>query len=70
MPKATDEPTTQAAAPDLSAAIERMRQIAIEAGDHLLLGDGPPHPDHVLLDLCAEAVRLKRIAERSYRKVC
>jgi hypothetical protein len=65
MPQAINETTTTAAppAPDLSAALEQMRRIACEAGDHLLLGDGPPNPDHALLDLCAEAIRLKRASE-------
>ncbi len=56
---ASNDPVLVAAAlppiPDLAAAIARLRQIAAEAGDHLLLGDGPPHPDAKLLDLCAEA---------------
>lgn len=38
---------------DLEPVIARLRQIAAEAGDHLLLGDGPPNPDAKLLDLCA-----------------
>ncbi len=39
-------------------AIVRFRQLATEARDHLLLGDGPPHPDADLLDLCASYLDL------------
>ncbi|MGH7085365.1 MAG: hypothetical protein ACREFN_10295 [Acetobacteraceae bacterium] len=41
---------------ELQPAIARMRQIVAETGDHLLLGDGAPHPDAKLLDLCGEAL--------------
>jgi len=40
----------------LADTIDRIRQIAAESGDHLLLSDGPPHPDHVLLDVAAETL--------------
>jgi hypothetical protein len=41
-------------------AISRLRQIAAEAADHLLLGDGPPHPDAALLDVCGELLSAMR----------
>jgi hypothetical protein len=78
MGKTNPKPTTAAAsdewvlpADELAATIERLRTIAAEAGDHLLLGDGPPHPDHKLLDLCAEALHWRRrsdVAEKEFRK--
>lgn len=43
---------------ETTPAIVRFRQIAAESRDHLLLADGPPHPDHVLLDLCASYLDL------------
>lgn len=43
---------------DMPAAIDRLRRIAAEARDHLLLGDGPPHPDAELLDACGEALHM------------
>jgi hypothetical protein len=38
----------------LGDAIDRIRQLATEATDHLILADGPPHPDYKLLEICAE----------------
>ena len=38
---------------DTTPAMVRLRQLAAEARDTLLLADGPPHPDADLLDLCA-----------------
>lgn len=52
---------------DLGPAIARMREIAAEAGDHLLLGDGPAHPDAALLDLCAEIAHQRKVAEATDR---
>lgn len=53
--------------PDLGPAIARMRAIAAEAGNHLLLGDGPAHPDAALLDLCADIAHQRKVAEDTYR---
>ncbi len=47
-------------------AMVRFRQIAAEARDHLLLADGPPHPDADLLDLCAEALHFMTQAKKTY----
>lgn len=47
-------------------AMARFRQIAAEARDHLLLADGPPHPDADLLDLCAEALHYLGHAQKAY----
>jgi len=38
----------------LTSTIDRLRQIAAESGDHLLLGDGPPRPDFELLGVCGD----------------
>jgi|GEM_PF-4123968 len=38
--------------------IRRLREIAAEAADHVLLADGPVTPDAELLDLCAETLHL------------
>ena len=46
-------------------AMVRLRQIAAEARDHLLLADGPPHPDADLLDLCAEAIHYLGHAQKA-----
>jgi hypothetical protein len=51
-----DEPSermTPATAEKFAASIARMREIAKEAG-YALLTEGPVHPDHELLDLCAD----------------
>jgi hypothetical protein len=55
----------------LSATVDRLKQIVAEAGDHLLLGDGPVNPDHALLELCADALHwLKQEkAEQTFREV-
>jgi hypothetical protein len=42
-----------------------MRQIAAEAGDHLLLGDGPPRPDAQLLELCAEIAAAREMQKQA-----
>lgn len=49
----------------MADTVARMRQIASEAQDHLLLADGPPHPDGKLLEVCAEALALLSGAERA-----
>jgi len=54
-------------APDFGSEIDRMRRLAAEAADHLLLADGPVHPDAGLLDACAEALSLLRRGEDIYR---
>lgn len=53
---------TVPALPELQPIVDRFKQIAAEAGDHQLLGDGPPHPDAELLDLCGEALHFRRIS--------
>ena len=62
MPKATATNTI----PDLAPAIARLRQIAAEAGDHLLLGDGPPNPDAELLEVCGDALHHLLAAKAVY----
>ncbi len=47
-------------------AMIRFRQLAAESRDHLLLADGPPHPDADLLDLCAEALHHLGHAQKAY----
>lgn len=51
--------------PDLGPAIARLREIAANSADRLLLADGPPHPDAALLDLCAEIAYRRKIAEQA-----
>jgi hypothetical protein len=46
----------------LSTTIDRLKQIAAEAGDRLYLSDGPVQPDHELLGLTSEALRLLKRA--------
>ena len=53
-------------APNFGAAIERLRSIAMQSGDALLT-EGPVHPDHKLLDLCAEAAQLREEAAETHR---
>lgn len=48
------KPKPSSPTPDFGAAITRLREIAANSADRLLLADGPPHPDAELLDLCAE----------------
>ena len=40
---------------DLGPTVDRLREIATQSTDALLT-EGPVHPDHKLLDLCAEAL--------------
>lgn len=54
--------------PNLQPAIDRLKVIAGQSGDHLLLGDGTPHPDAGLLDLCVEIARLRGVAEAAWRR--
>jgi hypothetical protein len=49
----------------LGATIDRLRAIAAEAGQNLL-SDGPVQPDHVLLEMCGDALHLIREARRQY----
>lgn len=41
---------------EFSAVIARLREMAVQAGDSLLLANGPPNPDAALLDLCADVM--------------
>jgi hypothetical protein len=40
----------------LAPTIDRLRDIATASYDTLLLAEGPPQPDFVLLDLCSETL--------------
>lgn len=53
---------------ELSPTIERLRAIAAASGD-ALLSEGPVHPDHELLDVCAEALHHRRRAAE-LREAC
>ncbi len=53
MPKAEKNASTPG--PELGPVMARMREIAAQSGDTLLLANGPPHADFELLDLCADA---------------
>jgi hypothetical protein len=48
---------------ELQPTIDRLKAIAADAGDRLLLADGPVHPDAALLELCGEALHVRRRAE-------
>lgn len=50
--------------PDLDATIGRLRAIVAQAGDALVT-EGPVHPDHQLLDLCATALHYLAPAQKS-----
>src|SRR5579872_6021383 len=49
--------------PNLQPAIDRLKAIAAASGDRLLLGDGPPHPDAELLDLCSNIAYERKLAD-------
>jgi hypothetical protein len=49
----------------ISREIARLREITAESANNQLLGEGPPHPEAALLDLCAEALHLLTHAERA-----
>lgn len=53
--------------PNLQPAIDRLRAIVAQSGDHLLMGDGPPNPDAELLDLCSEALHHLTAAAAVYQ---
>ena len=44
----------------LSATIDRLKQIAGEAMDHLILSDAPPQPDYELLDVCGDLLHMMK----------
>ncbi len=50
--------------PNPQATIARLREIAELSGDALVT-EGPVHPDHLLLGLCAAALDLVRQAEEA-----
>lgn len=56
---------TRNAAPDFSDAMARLRAIA-EASTDSLLTEGPVHPDHRLLDLCATALHHLGHAQKAF----
>lgn len=51
--------------PDFGPTIERLKQIAADSG-HALLTEGPVHPDHVLLDMCATALHHLGHAQKAH----
>jgi hypothetical protein len=48
----------------LEPAIDRLRAIATRSYDNLLLAEGPPDPDYLLLDLCGDALHLTKQANK------
>jgi hypothetical protein len=50
---------------EMSNTIDRLKAIADQAG-HALLTEGPVHPDHQLLDLCAEALHYRRLYDEAH----
>lgn len=59
---------SKSSTPDLGPAITRLRQIAAESYDHLLLADGPPSPDAKLLDMCAEATHAYILSRKARQR--
>ena len=55
---------------DFSAAIARIKRIAAQSGDALLLAAGLPHPDMALLDLCAEIAQARQDADAAFQRRC
>jgi hypothetical protein len=49
----------------INREIARLREITAESANNQLLGEGPPHPEAALLDLCAVALHLLTHAERA-----
>jgi hypothetical protein len=54
--------------PPLQPAIDRFREIAAQS-DYARLTEGPVHPDHHLLDLCAEALHHLAHAEKARHRL-
>jgi hypothetical protein len=50
--------------PALMPTIQRLKEIAMLSGDHLVT-EGSVHPDHALLDLCAAALHLMKQADQA-----
>lgn len=53
----------------IQATVDRLKQIAGDAMDHLILSDGPPQPDYALLDLCGDLLHLLKHANAA-REAC
>jgi hypothetical protein len=53
---------------EFSAAIAQMKALVVQSADHELLGDGPPHPDAKLLDLCADIGHQRKVAEAALER--
>jgi hypothetical protein len=51
----------------MGAAIERLKALATQSGS-ALLSEGPVHPDHALLALCAEAHDLRAAELDAWRR--
>ena len=47
---------------DSGAAVERLKVLATQSGEAMVT-EGPVHPDHMLLGLCAEAYDLRAAAD-------
>jgi hypothetical protein len=60
-------PPRKAATAD-AETIDRLRTIARESDDHLILADGPVSPDAALLGFCGDALYLLRRADTTYDK--
>jgi hypothetical protein len=54
--------------PESSPAIARLREIAAAARGQSLSGDGPPHSDAELLELCAEISHQRKVADAAWRR--
>lgn len=50
---------------DWAATIDRLKDIASQSA-HSILTDGPVHPDHELLEMCAEAMHSRKMHDEHY----
>ncbi len=65
MATTTHTTPTRQAKPDFTAAMARLREIAVTSADNALT-EGPVNADRQLLDLCADALHSLVHAERGY----
>lgn len=54
--------------PEVSPAIVRLRRIAAAPGEHRLLDEASPHPDALLLDVCAEIAYQRKITDTAWQR--
>lgn len=67
-PPLATSPMSGKAALAMQTTVDRLKQIAGEAMDHLYLSDGPPQPDYELLDVCGELLHLMNRRKALYEQ--